>query len=85
MKEKRVQFEYKNKLLFKSKFRKIKPITMISSRDIRKNMIPPSETRTIVRERGNPISTLITFPTNVRHKKYIFLRRFKQLSHLVMR
>jgi hypothetical protein len=51
MKEKRVQFEYKNKLLFKSKFRKIKPITMISSRDIRKNMIPPSETRTIVRER----------------------------------
>jgi hypothetical protein len=32
MKEKRVQFEYNNEVLFKSKFMKVKPRTMKSER-----------------------------------------------------
>jgi hypothetical protein len=75
MKEKRVQFEYKRNKLFKSKFKKTEPITMISSRDIRKNMIPPSETRTTERKRGNPVSTPITFPKIVRHNKVYILKK----------
>jgi hypothetical protein len=46
-KGKRVQFEYKNKGLFTSKFIKNKPILMINFRDIRKNMIQPREIRTM--------------------------------------